>query len=57
MKKPLAPPPVRSALDLIGATPMLELTALDTGPCRLFIKLENQNPGGGARGFFMSRVP
>ena len=46
MQKPLAPMPVRSALELIGATPMLELTALDTGPCRLFIKLENQNPGG-----------
>ncbi len=46
MNKPLAPPPVRSALDLIGATPMLEVTALETGPCRLFIKLENQNPGG-----------
>jgi cystathionine beta-synthase len=41
-----APRPVRSALDLIGATPMLELTALDAGPCQLFIKLENQNPGG-----------
>jgi cystathionine beta-synthase len=41
-----APPPVRSALDLIGSTPMLELTALDAGPCRLFLKLENQNPGG-----------
>ena len=25
---------------------MLELTAFDTGPCRLFLKLENQNPGG-----------
>ena len=41
-----APPPVRSALDLIGSTPMLELTRLDAGPCRLFLKLENQNPGG-----------
>ena len=41
-----APPPVGSALDLIGSTPMLELRALDTGPCRLFLKLENQNPGG-----------
>ena len=41
-----APPPVRSALDLIGSTPMLELTALQAGPCRLFLKLENQNPGG-----------
>src|ERR1700742_3884079 len=43
---PAAPPPVRSALDLIGRTPMLELTRLDAGPCRLFLKLENQNPGG-----------
>ena len=36
----------RSILDLIGNTPLLELTRLDTGPCRLFVKLENQNPGG-----------
>jgi cystathionine beta-synthase len=35
-----------SALDLIGRTPMLEVRNLDTGPCRLFLKLENQNPGG-----------
>lgn len=35
-----------SILDLIGNTPLLELTKLDTGPCRLFVKLENQNPGG-----------
>ena len=46
MSRPSAPPPVGSALDLIGSTPMLELRALDTGPCRLFLKLENQNPGG-----------
>jgi cystathionine beta-synthase len=38
--------PVRSALDLIGNTPLLELTHFDTGPCRLFVKLESQNPGG-----------
>ncbi len=38
--------PLRSALELIGNTPMLELTHFDTGPCRLFAKLENQNPGG-----------
>jgi cystathionine beta-synthase len=37
---------VRSSLELIGRTPMLEVTRLDTGPCRLFLKLENQNPGG-----------
>ncbi|MDF1719670.1 MAG: cystathionine beta-synthase [Minwuia sp.] len=35
-----------SVLDLIGNTPMVELTNLDTGPCRLFAKLESQNPGG-----------
>ena len=40
------PKPVKSALDLIGNTPMVELTRFDTGPCRLFVKLENQNPGG-----------
>ncbi len=42
-----APAPVTSALDLIGNTPVLELTAMfDTGPCRLFTKLESANPGG-----------
>jgi len=35
-----------SILDLVGNTPMLELTRLDTGPCRLFLKLELMNPGG-----------
>ena len=25
---------------------MVEVRRLDTGPCRLFLKLENQNPGG-----------
>ncbi|HEY3697444.1 cystathionine beta-synthase [Phenylobacterium sp.] len=39
-------PPARSALDLIGRTPMLELTGFDAGPCRLFVKLESANPGG-----------
>ncbi|HEY1615032.1 MAG TPA: pyridoxal-phosphate dependent enzyme [Rhizomicrobium sp.] len=38
--------PARSMLELIGNTPMVELTRLDTGPCRLFAKLENQNPSG-----------
>jgi len=41
-----SPPPVRSALDLIGNTPLVELTRFDTGPCRLFVKLESANPGG-----------
>ncbi|WP_413672044.1 pyridoxal-phosphate dependent enzyme [Massilia cellulosiltytica] len=31
---------------LIGNTPMVEVTRMDTGPCRLFLKLESQNPGG-----------
>lgn len=39
-------PPYSSVLDLIGETPVVELTKFDTGPCRLFIKLESQNPGG-----------
>jgi cystathionine beta-synthase len=33
-------------LDLIGNTPLVEVTRLDAGACRLFLKLENQNPGG-----------
>jgi len=33
-------------LSLIGNTPLVAVTRLDTGPCRLFLKLENQNPGG-----------
>ena len=35
-----------SVLDLIGATPLVEVTRLDTGPCRLFVKLESANPSG-----------
>src|SRR6266513_479435 len=37
---------MRSVLELIGNTPMIEVARLDTGRCRLFLKLENQNPGG-----------
>jgi cystathionine beta-synthase len=33
-------------LDLIGNTPLVELRSQQTGPCRLFLKLESQNPGG-----------
>src|SRR5919202_1345597 len=36
----------RSVLETIGDTPVVELTRFDAGPCRLFAKLENQNPGG-----------
>jgi cystathionine beta-synthase len=35
-----------SVLGTIGNTPLLELRNLDAGCCRLFVKLENQNPTG-----------
>ncbi len=35
-----------NVLETIGNTPMVEATQLDAGPCRLFLKLESQNPGG-----------
>ena len=35
-----------SLIDLIGQTPMLKVNTFDTGPCELYLKLENQNPGG-----------
>jgi cystathionine beta-synthase len=35
-----------SILSLIGDTPLVEVTRLDTGPCQLFLKLENFNPSG-----------
>src|SRR5881628_844726 len=35
-----------AVLDLIGNTPLLQVTRFDTGPCQLFLKLESQNPGG-----------
>src|SRR3979409_2056398 len=37
---------VKNVLDLIGNTPLVEVKRLETGRCRLFLKLENQNPGG-----------
>src|SRR2546423_3772624 len=33
-------------LSLIGETPLVEITQFATGPCHLFLKLENQNPTG-----------
>jgi cystathionine beta-synthase len=35
-----------SVLDLIGNTPLIEVTRIECGPCRLFIKLESANPSG-----------
>jgi cystathionine beta-synthase len=37
---------VSGVLSLIGNTPLIEVRRLDRGPCRLFLKLESQNPGG-----------
>ncbi|RUO30751.1 cystathionine beta-lyase [Aliidiomarina sedimenti] len=34
-----------NALEMIGNTPMLRVSNLDTGPCELYLKLEIQNPG------------
>jgi len=36
----------KNVLDMVGRTPMLEVRHMDTGPCRLFLKLELMNPGG-----------
>jgi len=35
-----------SVIPMIGNTPLVELHEFDAGPCRLFLKLESQNPGG-----------
>ncbi|MET1255358.1 PLP-dependent cysteine synthase family protein [Aliikangiella maris] len=36
----------KNVIDMIGNTPMIELNNLDTGKCRLFGKLELNNPTG-----------
>ena len=41
-------PPYRSVLDLIGETPVIELTTFDTGKCRLFVKLEGYGTNKGS---------
>ncbi|HTC54346.1 MAG TPA: cystathionine beta-synthase [Steroidobacteraceae bacterium] len=38
--------PLPDVLSLIGNTPMVATSGFDTGPCQLFLKLENQNPSG-----------
>jgi cystathionine beta-synthase len=40
------PAATRNVLELIGNTPLVKLESFDTGPCELYVKLENQNPGG-----------
>ena len=42
----MSPQSYSNILQMIGHTPLVAVTRLDTGPCRLFLKLENQNPGG-----------
>jgi len=42
----MSPPTFRNVLEMIGNTPLMAVQRLDTGPCELFLKLENQNPGG-----------
>src|SRR5246500_2818600 len=42
----MASPVYGNVLDMIGNTPLVAVRRLDTGPCQLFLKLENQNPGG-----------
>ncbi len=39
-------PVQRDVLEMIGHTPLVATRAFDTGPCELYLKLENQNPGG-----------
>jgi cystathionine beta-synthase len=36
----------KNLIDLIGNTPIVRINKIDTGCCNLYIKLENQNPGG-----------
>ncbi|HON11155.1 MAG TPA: cystathionine beta-synthase [Chitinispirillaceae bacterium] len=36
----------KDVLELIGNTPIVEVKCFDIGQSRLFLKLENQNPGG-----------
>jgi len=38
--------PGAAAIGLIGNTPLVEVTRMDAGLCRLFVKLEGGNPGG-----------
>jgi len=39
-------PAYGNVLEMIGRTPLMAVRHIDTGPCELFLKLENQNPGG-----------
>ena len=36
----------QNVLEMIGNTPMVKVSNMDTGPCELYLKLELMNPGG-----------
>lgn len=36
----------QNVLEMIGNTPMVKVSNIDTGPCELYLKLELMNPGG-----------
>ncbi|HTY49476.1 MAG TPA: pyridoxal-phosphate dependent enzyme [Steroidobacteraceae bacterium] len=42
----MLPQVLPNVLAMIGNTPLVAVRGFDTGPCQLFLKLENQNPGG-----------
>jgi len=42
----MSPQSFGNVLEMIGHTPLMAVRRIDTGPCQLFLKLENQNPGG-----------
>ena len=46
MTRSASSPAYGNVLDLIGDTPLVKLTHLDTGVCELFAKLECNNPAG-----------
>src|SRR5262249_17707856 len=39
-------PPFHNVWAMIANPPLVEVRRIDTGQCRLFLKLENQNPAG-----------
>src|SRR5215471_19916889 len=45
----MTPATYGNVLDMIGNTPLMAVSRIDTGPCQLFLKLENQNPGGSVK--------
>ena len=42
----MSAPAARGMLELIGNTPLVQITCFDTAGSELWVKLESQNPGG-----------